>query len=183
MGTCPICGSSFPPRGGSGMPRKFCSAACKARAAYYKRKQMDRPGSRQCKGCGVEFSLTDRNPDGKLRRLDAKWCNKCRPPRDGHMTGMTKRLHYRYGVSLDQYQEASEAGCEICGKTDVKLHIDHDHACCSSGYTCGGCVRGFLCGPCNRAIGMLDEDPDRIVAAAAYVLKSRNVLGGAPSRS
>jgi len=181
--TCLICGSPVPPRSGTGMPRKFCSSACKQRNAYYKRKGIKRPDSRKCKGCGSQFALTGRNPDGKLRRMDAAWCVECRPHGDLPMNQRTRRLHYRYGVSRERYDQAVQSGCEICGATGVKLHVDHDHSCCPGGYTCGECVRGFLCGPCNRAIGLFSEDLDRMLSAAAYVLQSRNVLGGALSRS
>lgn len=98
------------------------------------------------------------------------------------MSAMTKRLFYRYGLTLEEYERAADIGCEICGQTAEKLHVDHDHDCCPSGYTCGKCVRGFLCGACNRAIGLLREDADLMLSAAAYVLQSRNVLGGAPSQ-
>lgn len=41
-----------------------------------------------------------------------------------------------------------------------RLHLDHCHE--------SGRVRGFLCGPCNRALGMLKDDPMRILMLAEY---------------
>lgn len=42
--------------------------------------------------------------------------------------------------------------------------------------TCGKCVRGVLCNRCNVAEGMLQSDPDRALALAAYMLTRTNVL-------
>lgn len=181
---CPICSAILPIKTTGGPRRKFCSPACKRRNAHYKRTGKTRATSKVCVGCGEEFSIAhQRNSDGKLKRSDTKWCGICRPANSHPLNAMTRRLFYRYGVTLEQYERASEVGCEICGRTDLKLHVDHDHGCCPGGYTCGKCVRGFLCGSCNRAIGLLNEDPNLMLAAAAYALKSANILGGVPSRS
>lgn len=37
IGTCPVCGSEFPPQGGRGQPRRYCSSRCKSRAARDRR--------------------------------------------------------------------------------------------------------------------------------------------------
>lgn len=175
-GKCAVCEASIP----SDKRWMYCSDACKQRASHHRRRGgAPRPTAFTCQGCGVEVSLTSRRPDGKLRRSDAKWCNEC-------LTDDNRRRFYRYGVTPERYAQAAVAGCEVCGKTDVQLHVDHDHTCCAGGYTCGECVRGFLCGPCNRAVGLLDENADRMLAAAAYVLRFSDVLvtqGGARSRS
>jgi hypothetical protein len=183
VAVCQVCNAPLPKKEGNrGRVQKFCSAACKSNNYHYKRTGTTRADTRECRGCGAEFSIAgQRNPDGKLKRSDTRWCSRCRP--ELSQGAQAKRLHYRYGIALDQYEAASQRGCEICGTTDAKLHVDHDHSCCPGGYTCGGCVRGFLCGQCNQALGLLKDDPDRMVAAAAYVLKSQNVLGGAPSRN
>ncbi len=60
--------------------------------------------------------------------------------------------------------------CQICGRPETKkrgqtlrrLAIDHDHKTNK--------FRGLLCADCNIMIGMAGEDPDRLKAAAAYLL-------------
>lgn len=53
----------------------------------------------------------------------------------------------KYGVSL---QDLSPF-CEICGASDCRLAVDHDHAT--------GTVRGRLCHFCNRALGFSKTVP------------------------
>lgn len=60
--------------------------------------------------------------------------------------------------------------CKLCrGELGDTWTVDHDHACCPKAYTCGMCVRGVLCRRCNIAIGMLNEDPELLIAASIYV--------------
>jgi hypothetical protein len=49
------------------------------------------------------------------------------------------------------------------------LHLDHDHACCSSLPTCGQCNRGLLCDRCNRGIGFLQDNPATLRRLADYL--------------
>ena len=50
--------------------------------------------------------------------------------------------------------------CEICGVNKATAW-DHDHAT--------GKIRGQLCGPCNIALGLLEDDKERMRKAIAYL--------------
>jgi hypothetical protein len=74
-----------------------------------------------------------------------------------------------YGISLVQYEQLLEQQggvCAICGRSPrgrPVLDVDHDHLT--------GIVRGLLCGNCNRAVGLLDDNPDLFDKAKAYILQ------------
>jgi hypothetical protein len=74
-----------------------------------------------------------------------------------------------YGISLDDYARllARQGGvCAICQRPPAKerLCIDHCHAT--------GKVRGLLCRACNFALGLLRDDANAVMAAAAYLRKA-----------
>ena len=94
-----------------------------------------------------------------------------------------RHLRKSYGITPGDYDAMLvEQGCvcAICGghpgsqpRTDTRrsagvLRVDHDHD--------SGAVRGLLCDTCNRAIGFFRDDPNLLIAAAAYLLTSQDVL-------
>jgi hypothetical protein len=124
-----------------------------------------RPEQFRCRLCGKSVSLKARDAGGRLLRSDTVWCREC-----GRESPDAIRFK-RYGVTPEQYAAAMAIGCEICHRTDVALHIDHDHECCPARKfrTCGECVRGFLCGNCNRALGLVRDDPTILASAISYL--------------
>jgi len=84
----------------------------------------------------------------------------------------------KYGISREGVEQmvARQGGCAVCSCQDGDWVVDHDHACCPGRYTCGKCVRGILCRACNSALGMLREDPEMALSAAAHRLSTRDVL-------
>ena len=81
----------------------------------------------------------------------------------------------RYGITPEIFFQAMDdqgGGCAICGGQDPrgdKLHIDHDHSCCTTKQACGKCFRGLLCGNCNRGLGMFKDNPELLLAAVEYL--------------
>jgi hypothetical protein len=65
-------------------------------------------------------------------------------------------------VQFDQMLVEQGNRCAICGGVLDKPHLDHKHG--KDGY-----VRAILCGPCNHGIGLFQDDPERLEAAAAYL--------------
>jgi len=113
-----------------------------------------------------------------------KLCNKCNEwkPVDGfyansgtkdklatHCKACHKEssLSRTYGLNSGEYEamEAQQGGvCKICGGVNDdgrRLFVDHDHST--------GDVRGLLCNPCNRAVGLMQDNPERLRKAAAYL--------------
>lgn len=85
-------------------------------------------------------------------------------------------LKRNYGLTLEQFDAllASQGGgCAICGKPGVD-HVDHDHET--------GRVRGILCFRCNVALGQLDDDEERVLAAAAYLARDDELSAVARDR-
>jgi Recombination endonuclease VII len=78
-----------------------------------------------------------------------------------------------YGITLDEYRrllKKQNNACAICkkperGKRFKRLSVDHDHET--------GKVRGLLCSSCNRSLGLMEEDPKALRAAARYLEKNR----------
>ena len=58
--------------------------------------------------------------------------------------------------------------CHSCKDRDG-INIDHDHACCNGSYSCGKCVRGLLCSQCNTALGLLNDEKEKIENLLLYL--------------
>ena len=76
----------------------------------------------------------------------------------------------KYGLTLEEYcqmLEDQEGSCAICGRSFTKEfypNVDHNHTTSK--------VRGLLCTPCNRGLGLFQDNPDILRAAATYLEKS-----------
>jgi hypothetical protein len=79
----------------------------------------------------------------------------------------------KYGITRDDYREAwyrQDGTCAVCGRPERTarnrlLCVDHDHVT--------GRFRGLLCSHCNRAVGLLQDDPEILSAAIRYITQTR----------
>lgn len=83
-----------------------------------------------------------------------------------------KNLMRWYGLSINDYNKMVDACgglCEICGMPEVNsrkcgLVVDHCHVT--------GKIRGLLCYRCNISLGSFNDDPELLMKAAAYLLRT-----------
>lgn len=92
--------------------------------------------------------------------------------------GRAAQMKYKFGLSLEDIERmtAEQCGrCAICFRDlNGKPYVDHDHTCCPSQKSCGKCVRGLLCMMCNSAIGMMEDDIERLKSSIEYLEKYKN---------
>lgn len=79
----------------------------------------------------------------------------------------TRRALYNVTPAMFKTMFNAQSGCcpgclEPFDRDSRRPVIDHSHACCPTGSSCGKCVTGLLCSPCNRGLGLLGDDPDRL---------------------
>lgn len=142
---------------------------------------------RCCKACEQvkpieKFGLTGGYTSGKYRKWTCKACMSKRA-RDAqkalgpkfHQRRRELRLFNRYGITLEDYRRTYDdqgGKCAVCLKseeypdieaTEVNrtLVVDHSHTT--------GKARGLLCHSCNRAIGLLQDNPEFVRRAAEYL--------------
>jgi hypothetical protein len=107
----------------------------------------------------------------------------------GRPYNRNQRRLLRFGITPERYDEMLEEQdgvCAICKRPETRvsahtgeiqpLAIDHDHACCPARKSCGRCVRRLLCGDCNNGLGQFRDNPDRLIAAAQYLVEHQDVL-------
>lgn len=103
--------------------------------------------------------------------VDSRDVSKCRPcgrkstrnwynSESGKWRDKISTAARRYGITRERAEEMYLSPCDSCGTTDEQIHIDHDHDT--------GAVRGSLCRGCNISLGLLGENPDRILALYMY---------------
>lgn len=120
---------------------------------------------KNCGWCKQPFS-----PSGPSHRYCCEHCFK--------KVYADKYYKRRYGVGLDWIEETllqQNHVCAICEQVGFKmleshytgLNLDHCHRTSKP--------RGLLCHNCNRGIGLLQDDPNIMERAAAYVKKHANL--------
>lgn len=140
---------------------------------------------KQCTKCGETKTLSDFYKDSRRKNGATSWCRSCwkayeaaRREKLGVRGRKDRKLKYLYGMSINEYSQLLKSQnnvCAVCGGKETvinnksaklqKLSVDHDHAT--------GKVRGLLCTACNKALGLLNDNPDVLEKARIYLLKHK----------
>jgi hypothetical protein len=112
-----------------------------------------------CKRCHTDYVLSyyDSKPDKKAAK------NKMNSVYSGNWK--------KHGISKEQYIEMLSkynGKCYSC-KDREAVSIDHDHGCCDRSRSCGKCIRGILCNQCNTALGLLQDNKEKIKGLLEYL--------------
>lgn len=142
-------------------------------SSFYKDKNGRNGRKSICKQCSNKNRVKNYAENrGHQRQVKDAW--NARNPESIKKTQKKKELRLRYGLTPSQYEELlsiQNGVCAICGNvcpSGKKLAVDHNHDT--------GFVRGLLCIKCNTAIGKLNDDPNMLRKALAY-LEAGGVVG------
>jgi hypothetical protein len=160
--------------------KRFCDACLVKRSAEVPRPNtgpaVRPPRYVTCQVCGVELPKSGRGRYPKYCGEHKPKYEKHRKPRDTRAYKQNWNLVRKFGITSEQRAAmlASQGGaCVLCGtpeSDDVRLQVDHDHECCPNHLkTCGKCVRGLICPLCNRALGLMNDNPEAFTAMAKYI--------------
>jgi Recombination endonuclease VII len=159
-------------------------------------------GKKQCLGCEawLDVEANFKRMDRPNRPGEAYYFPRCHPclkkyhreyyqgrkaEDPNYARAVSRRSTLRkYGLTPEQYDAMvteQDGKCAVCGKEPgitegvdrFNLVVDHDHDCCGEGKACDNCRRSLLCDFCNRGLGIFRDDPDLLIAAAAYLLQHR----------
>lgn len=125
----------------------------------------------RCRACLRDDGRRAARPDWTREQWDAH-CEKRRSkhtPEDEQRHWRDLHLKKHYGITIEEQDRMlieQDGRCAICRRTLGKqVCIDHDHV--------SGMVRSILCHDCNISLGRMDEDRDRLTAAADYLWEHR----------
>lgn len=134
--------------------------------------------SKNCTKCSTVKPFEDFYKDKTARLGLSAYCKSCMKAKSkSHREANPRRkkdldLRYKFNITIEEFDAmltAQGGVCAICGtdepggKGGAYFAVDHNHET--------GEVRGLLCNRCNRAIGMLDEDPNVLRSAIEYLNK------------
>lgn len=164
------CGSPARPVSG---PSLRCGSSTRCNAC----RKRQTPEERKAAANAASRAWQKRNPE-RAKQVRREWSRR-HPDRIKAKNADHKRRHpdiwlarelKPYGISPDDFRRMlAEQGhaCALCGGQPkrARLAVDHCHET--------GVVRGLLCERCNMALGLLDDDADRMRRAAEYIDRAR----------
>ena len=158
------------------MMTKTCSKCgeTKPLAGFNKRKQANDGYEWQCKECTRRIQAEWRETHRlESRKYSKAWQEK--NPLKVKLQSLRyyakKRNHVACLVTDQQLEDAYTGCCAICGVPSVEckhsFHVEHNHIT--------GELRGWLCAGCNKGLGMFQDNPVILRAAAQYIEDHQNI--------
>lgn len=128
--------------------------------------------AQSCANADCGDPVPTRHPDAIRSKFGIFCSKKCRRRHTyirmgGAEYGYEMHIARRYGMTAEEYRlrvDAQQGRCAVCGdepENGGRLHVDHNHE--------SGAVRDLLCRPCNQALGLANDDPQRLRAMADYL--------------
>jgi hypothetical protein len=113
-----------------------------------------------------------RTPEFKERRRELEKIRYNKNKKKASESNRKKLLKREYDITTEDYCNLlieQEYRCKICSKHNdelrLSLFVDHDHNT--------GLVRGLLCSTCNSGLGMFKDNPEIILKAYNYLIKTK----------
>lgn len=145
-------------------------------------------GRKQCRRCIKVKSLEDFHRLKTSKDGYYSYCAECAReavgatyeanPRSQHDSNLRK-----YNINSEHYDhllyDVQGGKCAIPGCGNVpedspkRFHVDHDHACCDYGGSCGKCIRQILCSGCNVTLGFARDNAELLRGMADYLDRHR----------
>jgi hypothetical protein len=130
-----------------------------------------------CTKCGIEKELDLFAKGNKYTSGRRGTCKKCHSNYSTQYYKLNphkvdRRPQYkRHRLTQKNYEDLVNKFNGLCHSCNDRpaTHIDHDHNCCNTRFSCGKCVRGVLCLQCNTALGLLSDNIDKIKNLLDYI--------------
>ena len=142
---------------------------------FYKRSDSKDGYRGECKACKKErdesSEMIKKRKQWSIRGNRKELRNAYRSKPEVKIKEQNYHLKNKYGISLEDKEKMfrnQNAKCAIskCNYIFTNLsdaHVDHNHQT--------GLIRELLCSNCNKAIGLLQENLDKIDSLSTYLLK------------
>ena len=128
-------------------------------------------GKKPCSRCNKILPTYEFRSDWNAKCGFTSACKECESGAKvgnqtaGRQSAKNSVLWTKYGIREEEYNkmyEDQEGRCLICKVLKDVLCVDHNHDTKK--------VRGLLCRECNFGLGKFADDPNRLLAAAAYLM-------------
>jgi hypothetical protein len=159
---CPRKGTPFQPTRESQLT---CSRPCRDALPEQREKQRDR----------------DRHPERRERQNELRRLETAQDPARRRFVILRANMSRTgFDITWDMYQDwlsRQDGHCKICGlpAEGKNGHTDHDHVT--------NMLRGLLCNSCNNGLGLFQDDPVLLRAAADYIERHRALAASQQARA